>query len=322
MTDSNPNLIACRGCSKMMSRRAENCPFCGEKRPEVITCAVCMETIIKNLTVCPNCGDPSPAKTLISADELDECVFEYEYRIDGEVRQLRDRTGFVRYANDNKINLLTFVCRRGFSDFSQIRELEDQRLAKILKGFAKPSKLSVCNYCTRKVSPRATVCPGCSKRITCKCVACGALIVTDSVTCPECGDPFPFNDKGLVRQHSLPELEIKDEPTELPELKLEKELDKVKDTQDIGGQLNTAKPSFSNASLARSESEAGSMRTILAWCVGAGIWFVGIIFTGVISNAYKEMNRPKGMIYGLVSSCILIGTFFLARAVFRGIKKG
>lgn len=59
-TPSNPNLIECRDCSSMFSKRAAHCPKCGAQ--PIKGCVICQNNIPINSTSCPECGDPTPFK--------------------------------------------------------------------------------------------------------------------------------------------------------------------------------------------------------------------------------------------------------------------
>ena len=56
-------------------------------------------------------------------------------------------------------------------------------------------ELIACPSCQNKISERAITCPKCGRERQKQCMVCKKFIMIDSMSCPECGDPNPFDDQ-------------------------------------------------------------------------------------------------------------------------------
>lgn len=73
--------------------------------------------------------------------------------------------------------------------------LEDaisQKNGKSIHGQRIQVSLETCQNCNHQFSTRASLCPKCNKERTAKCFVCKKQINQSSKSCPECGDPEPF----------------------------------------------------------------------------------------------------------------------------------
>ncbi|MEJ2268473.1 MAG: hypothetical protein P8Y08_01865 [Desulfobulbaceae bacterium] len=69
-------------------------------------------------------------------------------------------------------------------------------------------ELISCPACQNEISERATQCPKCGIDRTKQCIVCKKFIMTDSIGCPECGDPNPF-DTHLVSNKGAKKIDTK-----------------------------------------------------------------------------------------------------------------
>jgi RNA polymerase subunit RPABC4/transcription elongation factor Spt4 len=69
-------------------------------------------------------------------------------------------------------------------------------------------ELIACPSCQNKISERATTCPKCGSERQKQCMVCKKFIMIDSISCPECGDPNPF-DEQLVSNKETKKYETK-----------------------------------------------------------------------------------------------------------------
>ena len=69
-------------------------------------------------------------------------------------------------------------------------------------------ELISCPACQNEISERATQCPKCGIDRTKQCIVCKKFIMTDSIGCPECGDPNPF-DAHLVSNKGTKKIDTK-----------------------------------------------------------------------------------------------------------------
>jgi RNA polymerase subunit RPABC4/transcription elongation factor Spt4 len=69
-------------------------------------------------------------------------------------------------------------------------------------------ELIACPSCQNKISERATTCPKCGSERQKQCMVCKKFIMIDSISCPECGDPTPF-DEQLVSNKEAKKYETK-----------------------------------------------------------------------------------------------------------------
>ncbi|MDH3995491.1 MAG: hypothetical protein OET87_00920, partial [Desulfobulbaceae bacterium] len=69
-------------------------------------------------------------------------------------------------------------------------------------------ELISCPGCQNEISERATQCPKCGIDRTKQCIVCKKFIMTDSIGCPECGDPNPF-DTHLVSNKGAKKIDTK-----------------------------------------------------------------------------------------------------------------
>ena len=56
-------------------------------------------------------------------------------------------------------------------------------------------ELIACPSCQNKISERAPTCPKCGSELLKQCKVCKKFIPIDSISCPECGDPNPFDEQ-------------------------------------------------------------------------------------------------------------------------------
>ena len=69
-------------------------------------------------------------------------------------------------------------------------------------------ELIACPSCQNKISERAPSCPKCGSELQQECVVCKKYILIDSISCPECGDPNPFDEK-LISNNAAEKYETK-----------------------------------------------------------------------------------------------------------------
>lgn len=69
-------------------------------------------------------------------------------------------------------------------------------------------ELIACPSCQNKISERAPSCPKCGSELQQQCVVCKKYIPIDSISCPECGDPNPF-EKQLISNNATEKYETK-----------------------------------------------------------------------------------------------------------------
>jgi RNA polymerase subunit RPABC4/transcription elongation factor Spt4 len=63
-------------------------------------------------------------------------------------------------------------------------------------------ELIACPSCHNKISERAITCPKCGSERQKQCMVCKKFIMIDSMSCPECGDPNPFDEQLFSNKES------------------------------------------------------------------------------------------------------------------------
>jgi transcription elongation factor Elf1 len=63
-------------------------------------------------------------------------------------------------------------------------------------------ELIACPSCQNKISERATTCPKCGSERQKQCMVCKKFIMIDSISCPECGDPNPFDEQPVSNKEA------------------------------------------------------------------------------------------------------------------------
>lgn len=81
-------------------------------------------------------------------------------------------------------------------------------------------ELIACPSCQNKISERASSCPKCGSELQQQCVVCKKYIPIDSISCPECGDPNPF-DEQLISNNAAEKYETKITTISIPRQDIE-----------------------------------------------------------------------------------------------------
>ena len=105
--------------------------------------------------------------------------------------------------------------------------------------------LIACPFCQNQISERANKCPKCGRGQQKRCLVCKKIIMLDGISCPECGDPDPFNEQ-FVRNNRTKKIETKITAITIPDQDNEKEFEKhIKTPQPVNGRRDSGSKQWS-----------------------------------------------------------------------------
>jgi len=100
-------------------------------------------------------------------------------------------------------------------------------------------ELISCPSCHNKISGRATKCPKCGSERQKQCMVCKKFIMLESISCPECGDPNPF-DEQLVNNKEAPKYETKITAISIPKQDNEEGYEKyIETTKAVSSKIDS-----------------------------------------------------------------------------------
>ena len=100
-------------------------------------------------------------------------------------------------------------------------------------------ELIACPSCQNKISERAPSCPKCGSELQQQCVVCKKYIPIDNISCPECGDPNPFEEQ-LISNKTAEKYETKITAISIPkEDNGEGDEKYIKTTKDVSSKIDS-----------------------------------------------------------------------------------